>query len=321
MRAAFTWHGGGIAAARAHFGEGPWLDLSTGINPHSYPTDGIAIDWRPLPGRQSVDGLERVAAAAFGCDPALVCALPGTETGLRLVGGMLAGPAFHRAPGYRTHAEMLPGSRPCASLEAADGATLILANPHNPDGRLLGRDAVRALVARRGGGWLILDEAFADCHPQASLAADVGDGRPLMIFRSFGKFFGLAGMRLGFLIAPRAMVAAVRARLGAWPLSAAAIAIGTAAYADGAWISAMRGRLERDAAALDAVLSAAGLNPGGACPLFRLVETPSAPALFDRLARQAILTRPFAEDPRRLRLGLPGSAEALERLASVLGHG
>lgn len=321
MTAPFTWHGGGIAVARAHFGDGPWLDLSTGINPHAYPTGGIAIDWRALPAQQALDGLERAAAAFFGCDPAYVCALPGTETGLRLVGGMLDGPAFHRAPGYRTHAEMLPGSRPCDSPQAADGATLILANPHNPDGRLLDRDAVSALVARRGAGWLIVDEAFADCHPQASLAAEVRDGRRLMLFRSFGKFFGLAGLRLGFLIAPRAMVATVRARLGAWPLSAAAIAIGTAAYADGPWIAAMRGRLQRDAAGLDAVLRAAGLDPMGACPLFRLVETPSAAALFDRLARQAILTRPFAEDPRRLRFGLPGSAEALDRLAAALRHG
>ena len=128
-------------------------------------------------------------------------------------------------------------------------------------------------------------------------------------------------MRLGFVLAPQAIVAALRARLGAWPLSEAAIAIGTAAYADAGWIEATRQRLPAEAIALDAVLARHGYRAAGACPLFRLIETDDGRALFERLARRAILTRPFADEPRWLRLGLPADSEALARLHAALGHG
>lgn len=322
----WTWHGGGIAAARAHFGGGDWLDLSTGISPHAWPhVNAVPIDWRDLPGEDGLATLERAAAAHFGCDPDHVCAVPGTEVGLRLVGELLDVPAFHVAPTYRTHAEMVAGSMPVSmdALAPADGATLILANPNNPDGRLLGRPRIEDLLARRcASGWLVLDEAFADCHPDHTVAGRVGDERRLVVFRSFGKFFGLAGLRLGFVLGPHDLLARLRLRLGAWPVSAAAIAIGTAAYRDRAWIEAMRARLTAEAATLDAHLRSRGHAVSGACPLFRLIECGDGAALFDRLARHAILTRPFAHQPRWLRVGLPGSDEGLARfIAALPDHG
>lgn len=324
MSTRWTWHGGGLAAARAHFGEAaPWLDLSTGINPHPWPGAGsVAVDWQCLPDETSLQSLEAAAAAHFDADPAHVCAVPGTEVGLRLVGDVLPSPAFHLIPSYRTHGEMVAGSIPIMPerLSDADGATLILANPNNPDGRLLERDAQLGLLDRRGAqGWLVVDEAFADTHPAKSLAGEVSDGRRLLLFRSFGKFFGLAGVRLGFAIGPRSIIARLRNRLGAWPVSSAAIAIGTTAYRDAPWIAAMRERLTREAEALDAALRRHGYQSAGACPLFRLVICDDAPALFERLARRAILTRPFDYDPRWLRLGLPGSEAALARLEQALG--
>jgi cobalamin biosynthetic protein CobC len=207
-------------------------------------------------------------------------------------------------------------------LDEADGQTLILANPNNPDGRIHGVADLLALLDRRGSdGWLVVDEAFADGHPGISLATFVADDRRLMLLRSFGKFFGLAGLRLGFLVAPRAIIARVRDRLGAWPVSAAAIAIGTAAYRDTAWIEAMRDQLQREAKALDALLLGHGYQPIGQSPLFRLIETPHAMALFERLAGQAILTRPFDSQPHWLRIGLPADAMGLARLERALRHG
>jgi len=176
------------------------------------------------------------------------------------------------------------------------------------------------LIAGRDG-WLLVDEAFADCDPALSIAEMVGDDQRLVVFRSFGKFFGLAGVRLGFVLAPQDIVAALRERLGAWPLSAAAMAIGTAAYADRDWIAATRRRLPRAAAALDAVLVRRGHRPVGACPLFRLIERPDAHARFEQLARCAILTRPFADQPHWLRIGLPADAAALARLETALADG
>jgi len=254
--------------------------------------------------------------------------VPGTEIGLRMLGDVVPGPAIHALPSYRTHGELIPHSRPVAltDLTGAEDATIILANPNNPDGRitppatLLGWLGARHGNGRAGGSWLVVDEAFADAAPQSSLAAHVHDGERLIVFRSFGKFFGLAGVRLGFVLGPRALIAQYRQRLGGWPLSTAALAIGTAAYRDTEWIAATRIALREAAEALDAVLARRGFRAVGACPLFRLIETADAAALFERLAQAAILTRPFDYDPRWLRLGLPASREALDRLDAALAE-
>jgi cobalamin biosynthesis protein CobC len=327
MTTRWTWHGGGVAAASAHFGGAPesWLDLSTGINPHAWPGAAEqAIDWRALPDEQGLRALEQAAADHFGVAADHVCALPGTEVGLRLVGTLLDGSVRHASPAYRTHGAMVPGAAPVDldRLGDADEQTLILANPNNPDGRFHDAADLVALLDRRGpDGWLVVDEAFADGHPDISLAPFVGDDRRLMLLRSFGKFFGLAGLRLGFLVAPRAIIARVRERLGAWPVSAAAIAIGMAAYRDSGWIQAMRDQLQREAQALDALLVHYGYQPMGQSPLFRLIETADAMALFERLAGQAILTRPFEAQPNWLRIGLPADAIGLARLKQALRHG
>lgn len=318
----WTWHGGGIDAARARFGGEDWLDLSTGINPQAWPhANAVPINWRDLPGEDGLAALEGAAADHFGCKADHVCAVPGTEVGLRLVGELLDRPAYHIAPTYRTHAEMVASSTPIFidALDRVDGATLILANPNNPDGRLLCHDRIADLLKRRGpSGWLVLDEAFADCHPDHTVADRVSDEGRLIVFRSFGKFFGLAGVRLGFVIGPRAIVTRLRSRLGAWPVSAGAIAIGKAAYRDGAWITTMRRWLEAEAARLDAGLEARGYRVIGACPLFRLIECADAIALFHHLAQRAILTRPFDRQPRWLRVGLPGNEAGLARFIAAL---
>jgi cobalamin biosynthesis protein CobC len=321
-------HGGRLEAARAAFGgaRADWLDLSTGINPHAWPhADACPVDWRALPDPSGLAALEAAAAECFGADPALVCALPGTEIGLRLLGTLLPVAAVQVVPSYGTHGAIFPTTQPIpadAMEEVAADRTILLANPNNPDGRL---DAPARLLAlargRAPGAWLVVDEAFADTHPAHSLAGHVGPALPLILFRSFGKFFGLAGVRLGFVIAPPAIIRAFRTLLGDWPLSAAAIAIGTAACRDRDWIATMRIQLPNDAAALDAVLARHGLVARGASPLFRLIETPHAPVLFERLARAAILTRPFADRPEWLRFGLPGTPAALARLDQALRHG
>jgi cobalamin biosynthetic protein CobC len=324
MTEAWTWHGGNLAAAKRHFGGNDWIDLSTGINPMPWPgADQIAIDWQRLPDSEALAHLEAGAAEFFGVAPRHICAVPGTEIGLRLAGRLIGGEARHAVPSYRTHGEMIAGSVAIAGADlAAQGGTIILANPNNPDGRILGPGALDALMTtRHDTGWLLVDEAFADCDPALSIASRVSDEQRLLVFRSFGKFFGLAGVRLGFVLGPEPFLRELRAMLGAWPLSAAAIAIGTAAYADGEWIAATRRRLSGQAAALDALLSDAGYQPQGVCPLFRLIETEAAPALFDRLARRAILTRPFADQPHWLRFGLPADEQALARLADALADG
>lgn len=327
---ALTHHGGRIDAAARAFPDapGPWIDLSTGINPFAWDGfDRAAVDLRALPSPALLADLEAVAGAAFGATDIAVAALPGTEIGLRLLACIdLPIPIRFVAPTYRTYGETLAAATPIGLAEvdaaAGQGGTLVLANPNNPDGRILAPERLIALTRRlrERGGLVIVDEAFADMDPAISVLPHLSADDPVLVFRSFGKFFGLAGVRLGFACGSGKIVDQLRERLGSWPVSSTALAIGTAAYRDAGWTAATRVRIAASAAALDAVLAGHGLRAVGDCPLFRLVETDATP-LFGRLARAGILTRPFDYAPRWLRLGLPADDRALERLDRALGNG
>ncbi len=271
--------------------------------------------------------LETVAARSFGATTVAVAALPGTEIGLRLLADLdLPTPVRHVGPAYRTYAETFADAA-CIAWEELDaaldrGGTVLVANPNNPDGRMIAPEQLLGAARRLGerGGMLVVDEAFADVDPAISVLPHLRPDDRVLVFRSFGKFFGLAGVRLGFACGPDAIIAAVRHRLGSWPVSNTALAIGTAAYRDTDWIEAARTRIAAASAALDDRLRARGLDPIGGCPLFRLVET-DATALFERLARCGILTRPFDYAPRWLRFGLPGDEAGLDRLTRALDRG
>jgi cobalamin biosynthetic protein CobC len=211
-----------------------------------------------------------------------------------------------------------------AELDAAigDRTAVIVVNPNNPDGRLMSRDRLRRLhdaVASRGGV-LVVDEAFAEVTPAASVAdiAGTSEAERLVVLRSFGKFYGLAGLRLGFVIGNPAVAARVRALIGDWPVSVDALAAGLAAYADRNWADRMRKQLAGTARRLDGVLTRCGFEVVGGTSLYRLVRAADAPARFERMAAAGILTRPFQYDATLLRFGLPGSPEAWRRLEGVL---
>ncbi|MEG3177134.1 threonine-phosphate decarboxylase [Sphingomonas sp. RB3P16] len=323
---ALTTHGGRIDVAMLRYPAAPrpWIDLSTGINPRGYPLAGIApSDPQALPSPARLAELEAAAALAFGMRAGAISALPGSEIGLRLLDTLgLPGPHCVVAPSYGTHAAAFPHATPVAASALGDSVwgTALLANPNNPDGRIVAPQTLLAL-ARARDGWLVIDEAFADAVPDASVLPLLRADDRVLVLRSFGKFYGLAGVRLGFLCGPEAVVARMRARLGDWPVSAAAIEIGLAAYRDTPWQSQTRTDLVASAAALDIVLRRHGLIPRGACPLFRLVESEAAAPLFEWLAQAGILTRPFAYAPRWLRLGVPRDPAQLARLNLALGDG
>jgi cobalamin biosynthetic protein CobC len=326
-----TYHGGRIDLAMQRFPQAPqpWLDLSTGINAESWRlADALTVDLRALPSVAGLDALCRAAAAAFGAPAVAIAAVPGTEIALRMLAAIgLPAPFRHAVPGYRTHGAICAGATGFAiaaiDAVAAERGTVLLANPNNPDGRILPPArllAVARTLARRGGV-LVIDEAYADAVPEASVLPHLAAEDPVLVLRSFGKFFGLAGVRLGFVCGAAGLVARIAERAGSWPVSATALAYGAAAYRDAAWIAAMRARIAAAARALDDVLRAAGHDPVGDCPLFRMIRCADAEALFVRLARAGILTRPYDDAPDRLRIGLPGDAAALARLAEALRHG
>ena len=184
-------------------------------------------------------------------------------------------------------------------------------HPNNPDGRRWTAEA--ALDGLLPGGLLVVDESFADICPDATLIGLAG--RPgTIILKSFGKFWGLAGVRLGFAMGDPGLIARLGGMLGPWPVSGPAIAIGTAALRDTAWAAGTRDRLARDAGRLDTLMSARGATALGGTDLFRLYDTMDAQDWQDRLARRRIWSRVFPYSPRWLRLGLPGSPEGWARL-------
>lgn len=321
----FAVHGGRLDRARAAFPQvADWTDLSTGIAPWCYPLDLAAAGCAPLPDPAALAELEAVAARCFGTVSERVAAVPGTDLALRLLGALLPGPAAWAAPGYSGHHLMWPAGRatPLAPADLSASAdrvqTIVVARPNNPDGWAAGRETLAGVAHRLSvrGGHLIVDEAFADATPDDSLAGCDWPG--LIVLRSFGKFFGLAGLRLGFVIAPPVALAPLRGLLGDWPVSGPALAAGRAAYADLAWQDAQRARLDAGSERMAALLAANGLTIHGRTAFFTLIDCPQRDALFDHLIRGGVLTRPFAEQPRWLRVGLPDKEADWTRLADAL---
>jgi len=323
-------HGGDLGAARRLFpgAPEPFIDLSTGINPNPYRLPRFSAGlFARLPEAAALEAVAAAAARAYGAPSAAhVVPAPGTQILLPLVAGLVrAGRAAVLAPSYAEHARAaaLAGHAVTRVQDidaCGDARLVVVTNPNNPDGRLLPRAALLALAKelRGRGGLLVVDEAFMDVGPRdASLAADVSCGN-VIVLRSFGKFFGLAGTRLGFALAAPALAARLRATLGPWAVSGPALAVGAKALADTGWIERTRGRLTKAAERLDAILIDAGLDIVGGTSLFRLVRTPVARALFHHLGRAGIWVRAFADQADRLRLGLPANEQAWQRLRGAL---
>jgi cobalamin biosynthetic protein CobC len=321
-------HGGDLTAARRLFpgAAQPFIDLSTGINPHPYRLPHFSADlFERLPARAATAELAAIAARAYGAPAAAhVVPAPGTQILLPLVAGLLRpGRAAVISPAYGelAHAAALAGHKVVAvsDLAAAGNARLVfVGNPNNPDGRLFAAsDLIRlAKDLRARGGMLIVDEAFMDVEPiGTSLAPELGRSRSnIIVLRSFGKFFGLAGIRLGFALAAPPIAARITAMLGPWAVSGPALAAGAKALADTAWIERTRHRLAKSAQRIDALLTASGFTALGGTDLFRLVRVAGADKLFRHLGRAGILVRIFPEHPEWVRFGLPTDEAAWRRL-------
>ncbi|HWK68713.1 MAG TPA: threonine-phosphate decarboxylase CobD [Rhizobiaceae bacterium] len=330
LTASVTDHGGSLARARALFPHAPepWVDLSTGINPHSYPLfDLPATSFSRLPEADRIRQLAAVAATAYGAPSASnVLPAPGTQVLLPLVAALVPpGRALVLSPTYAEHrrAAGIAGHEAVevTEFEALFDADLaILVNPNNPDGRVVERPRLLALAEtmRRKGGRLVVDEAFMDVGPRGeSVAGDVVPGG-LVVLRSFGKFFGLAGVRLGFALAGEEDIRRLDARLGPWAIAGPSLEIGLRALADSSWQIGMRVRLAEEAIRLDEIFARFRLPVAGGTSLFRFFRLPDAASLFEALGRRGILVRNFAERPDDLRVGLPADAQESGRLEAAL---
>lgn len=325
-------HGGDLSVMSALFPDAPrpWVDLSTGINPWPFPLPPLEPAlWTRLPSAADEAVLKRACMAAYGVtDPDVILAAPGSQV---LISGLpvlrpagadvaIVGPTYgEHAPAWRRaghRVRMIPDlPDPAGPLPDV----LLLVNPNNPDGRTYDPALLSPLLSEiaRRGGWMLVDEAFCDLRPELSLAPLVRQPG-LLILRSFGKFFGLAGLRLGFLLAPPDIVRAMAARLGPWAVAGSALAVGAAALSDTGWQAATRRRL---ADAMDRSLSLyrkAGIEIVGHTDLYALLREPKGRGLFHGMGRAGLLIRAFPDRPGLIRLGLPPDSVAFDRMASVL---
>jgi cobalamin biosynthetic protein CobC len=325
-------HGGALARAKARWGDGDdWIDLSTGINPWPYPVPDLpAAAWSRLPEEEALSALKDAARRFYGAPAeAAIAAAPGSQALIQLLPLLLPPTEIEiLGPTYAEHARCWRLAGHSVTEITGDELRryhrrarpiLVVVQPNNPDGSVLARpELVLAAHARAAqGGLVVVDEAFAECAPDLSLAFRAGMPG-LLLLRSFGKFFGLAGLRLGFALGEQALVARIEAALGPWAVSGPALAIGRAALDDGNWAVATRQRLAAGSEALNTLLSRRGFTMIGGTPLFTLVQAEAAPASFERLAEAHILVRRFDAWPDLLRFGLPPDDTVLDRLDRAL---
>jgi cobalamin biosynthetic protein CobC len=325
-------HGGNLHDAKALFPEAPepWIDLSTGINPTAYPFPPIdPAAFARLPSVQTVMDLERIAAHAYGVgDPQRVTAAPGSQVLIELLPRLRAkSRVIIVGPTYNEHAACWHRhGHSCTMAETLDTAlaerpdVVVVVNPNNPDGRIIGPDDLEKAAAHmaQAGGWLVVDEAFADLENNVSVAHR--DLPATVILRSFGKTYGLAGIRLGFVITARDLSATIRNALGLWGISGPALAIGAAAFADTAWLDRQARVLGDAVRRLDDILTRSGCHILGGTLLFRLARHRDAASLFEILARAGIWVRRFPSDASLLRFGIPAH-HAFGRLETALRSG
>lgn len=312
-------HGGNLDQAMARFGGGigDWIDLSTGINRVPYPLPALPVTaWTALPTRAEMERLREAARTAFAAGSTPVV-LAGAQQAIQLLPRLgRTGRARVLSPTYNEHAATLTAAgwqveavTSFAALAGADCAVVV--NPNNPGGDHHRPEDLLALLPKVGR--LVVDESFADPVPHLSLAPQTGRAG-LWVLRSFGKFYGLAGLRLGFAIGPEAETEALAAMAGPWPVCGAALEIGVKALADTFWQAETTARLAEDAARLDTLVP---WRLSGGTHLFRLYETDNAVQAQEHLAKSRIWCRIFPWSDRLIRLGLP-APEEWDRLEAAL---
>ncbi len=321
-------HGGNLRQAALRFGRAApdWLDLSTGINPAWYPAPPPEPDaWHRLP---EADPALALAACDY-YDAPLMLPVAGTQAAIQAL-PRLRPPSrvVVAAPSYAEHAHhwAMHGHAmrqvPYHELDQAvnDCEVMVVCNPNNPTGATVAPRQLlewAALLAARGG-WLVVDEAFGDTAPHASVAA--ASGQPgLIVLRSVGKFFGLAGVRLGFVAAHAPLLNALADMLGPWAVSGPAQHIALAALRDRPWQHAMRAQLAAGGARLHALLAQHGIDARGT-PLFQWWPETRPEQFWRHMAERGIWVRLFSEAARGIRLGLPPDEAGWRRLTRALNE-
>jgi cobalamin biosynthesis protein CobC len=306
-------HGGNLALAAKQYGIPleNWLDLSTGINPNGYPIPEIPQAlWQRLPSEN--DGLIEAACTYYGATSILPTA--GSQAALQLLPTLCtASKVAMLKPMYNEHAQAwLRCGHQVTTFENYPNDdllnttdVLLICNPNNPTAAQFSAETLlawHAALAKRGG-WLVVDEAFIDTTPEHSLA-QYTHLHGLIVLRSLGKFFGLAGARVGFLLAHKTLLNQAQEAIGPWSLTGPSRYVATQALLDTQWQQATRLQLANNSQRLTELLTQYGLSPLAGTALFQFVPTKNASMTQQLLAKQGVWVRLFSE-ASSLRFGLP----------------
>ncbi|MDJ0612256.1 MAG: threonine-phosphate decarboxylase CobD [Rhizobiaceae bacterium] len=320
-----VFHGGRLDEAMAKYGgkREDWLDLSTGINPNPYPLPDIPLHaWSRLPDTEAEQELNEAARAYYEVpDGFEIVAAPGTQAIIEVLPRLLDIEFVSiLSPTYGEHKHAWEKARAkVAEISDLDdlqsGAqACVVVNPNNPTGNIC---CVTDLVASSDRVEnLIVDEAFADPSSEVSVVPCIQ--KNMIVLKSFGKFFGLAGLRLGFAICTAALAKRIREMIGPWAVSGPALHVGAAAMQDRSWIANTIRRLESDSDELCKLLKNNGFSVESRNPLFVSAFHQKAHEVFECLAREQILVRPFPDRKGYLRFGLCKDQAELDRLAKAL---
>ncbi len=325
-------HGGRLNVAASEYGipRQDWLDLSTGLNPQAWPVQTCdATSWQRLP--EEEDGLQQAACEYYGSDYALPVA--GSQAAIQLLPTLRAASRVAViVPGYAEHEynwqqnghSVIPLAIHQLESHLPELDVVVIINPNNPDGHLVPVETLLSWHQQLSlrGGWLIVDEAFMDTTPEKSIVPYTT--RPgLIVLRSMGKFFGLAGIRCGFVLSDRSFLQHMASRLGPWTLTGMTRAIARDALQDSSWQKINRQQLERASIRLKTLLERSGFTVQGGTALFQYLQHPRAKEIHDLFAQHAILLRYYPDMKNSLpalRFGLPASENDWQRLQQVLNR-
>ncbi len=271
-------HGGDIytASRRYKVEVDQWIDLSTGLNPRAYPVGDIPQEvFTRLP--YELPNLCQAAASYYGSEE--VMAVSGTQLAIQCLPQCL--PQFDiLAPkiGYQEHVlhwsnsgvniSYYPAQEMGMAVEYIDqelakipNRHLLIINPNNPTGLKFSSQQIQLWAKKLANDcYVIVDEAFMDVTPQHSVLANLSPN--MIVLRSFGKFFGLAGLRLGFVFANQKIRQALQQKTGLWAVNGPAQHVAIKALRNKSWQQKARINIHKSAALTQEIFS----------PLFALIQ-------------------------------------------------
>ncbi|MEP2651908.1 MAG: threonine-phosphate decarboxylase CobD [Paraglaciecola sp.] len=304
-----------------------WLDLSTGIAPTSFPIPTLpGCVWQQLP--QPSDALINSAREYYQTPHILPIA--GSQVVIQILPQIAAKQGYQSSRvwipsvGYQEHYKAwfaagftLQRYHSANDIALQPKDIIVLINPNNPKGDIYNYEEVASLFrqVKQQGGLLIIDEAFMDCTPEHSFIR-YSDEPQLIVLRSIGKFFGLAGLRLGFVSASDSWLTLFTNLIGPWSVSGPAQYIGQLALADEPWQRKQRAFLAAQSQELAQLLKdTLNVTPTGTA-LFQTVKCEQSPLIFEKLCRQSVYVR-LCDEKNALRFGIPNQKD-LARLKMTL---